>query len=259
MTGFVAIPVRRVSVDGTATTIQRDIVTETPIAIEINGTGYAVMMASPDDLDDFGHGFCLSERLADTVADIVAVDTHATDIGIILRITLAAALAERSLERIRHRVSDSACGLCGVENLEQALRPLPRVTATTMATENNVFSALAALRRHQPLNAATGAVHAAAACAPDGRILLVREDVGRHNAFDKLIGAMQRRRLEWNGGFALLTSRCSYELVEKAAIANCPMLVTVSLGTTLAVARAREAGIRLVMLARPDTLLVAVD
>jgi FdhD protein len=152
-------------------------------------------------------------------------------------------------------VSESACGLCGVENLHQALRPLPRVTATATASEAAIFAALAALPALQPLNAATGAAHAAALCDADGGVRLVREDIGRHCAFDKLIGAMFRAGIGWQGGFAVLTSRCSYELVEKAALANCPMLVTLSLATTLAIERAQEAGIRLIVLARPDAAL----
>ena len=118
-----------------------------------------------------------------------------------------------------------------------------------------VFAALAAMRGHQPSNAATGAAHAAMLCDADGAIRLAREDVGRHNAFDKLIGAMARAGIGWDGGFALLSSRCSYELVEKAALARCPMLVTVSAATDLALARARAAGLTLVHLARDDAVL----
>ncbi|KTT62565.1 formate dehydrogenase accessory sulfurtransferase FdhD, partial [Sphingomonas endophytica] len=116
-------------------------------------------------------------------------------------------------------------------------------------------AALAAMRDHQPLNRATGAAHAAMVCDADGRVRLAREDVGRHNAFDKLIGAMARQGLDWDGGFALLSSRCSYELVEKAALAGCPMLVTVSAATSLALERAASAGLTLVSLARDDAVL----
>jgi FdhD protein len=159
------------------------------------------------------------------------------------------------IERVRHRITESSCGLCGIENLEQAIRPLPRVAQATLASEDAIFIALESLRGHQPLNRSTGAVHAAALAAADGTLRLVREDVGRHTAFDKLIGAMFRGALSWDGGFALLSSRCSYELVEKAALADCPLLVTISAPTSLAIARARDAGVRLVVLARPDSLL----
>lgn len=248
---------RRVAPDGEAAGITRELAIEAPIAIEFNGIGYSVMMATPADLTDFAYGFAASERLIAHAGDIVSVDHHRAEAGDILRVTLASARSDILFERVRHRVSESSCGLCGIENLEQALRPLPRVPAASEASDAAIFRALAALDGHQTLNRATGAVHAAARCSAGGEIITVREDVGRHNAFDKLIGAMLRAGAGWNGGFALLSSRCSYELVEKAALANCPMLATVSAPTTLAVERAREANIRLVALARPDAILVA--
>ena len=215
------------------------------------------MMATPADLADFAYGFCLSERLIDTAGEVIDVDTHPAEHGMILRVTLVPERQERVLERVRHRVSESSCGLCGIENLEQALRPLGQVTSTAQADDAAIFRALADLRAHQPLNAATGAVHAAAACAADGRIRLAREDVGRHNAFDKLIGAMLGAGQGWDGGFALLSARCSYELVEKAVLCGCPMLVTVSAPTSLALERAAAAGLRLVTLARADAALLS--
>jgi FdhD protein len=242
-----------------ASPVEREVAVESPIAIEINGLGYAVMMATPADLEDFAFGFCRAERLIDQAADLVDIDTHQAERGIILRITLAAQHAARVAERVRHRVSESSCGLCGIENLDQALRPLPAIRGRSNADSRAIFRALELLRSNQPLNAATGAVHAAALCAADGTIRLVREDVGRHNAFDKLLGAMLRGGLGWDGGFALLSARCSYELVEKAALADCPMLVTISMATALALERAEQAGLLLIVLARPDALLCAGD
>ncbi|KRB82250.1 formate dehydrogenase family accessory protein FdhD [Sphingomonas sp. Root710] len=248
---------RRISATGGAESIERLVADETPIAIEYNGLGYAVLMASAADLDDLAYGFSRAERLIDDPAQIIDVDTHAAEQGMLLRITLREDRLALVAERVRHRVSESSCGLCGIENLEQALRSLPRVEAGTAPADAAVFAALDALHRHQPLNAQTGAVHAAALCGADGAIRLVREDVGRHNAFDKLIGAMLRAGLDWDGGFALLSSRCSFELVEKAALAGCPTLVTVSAPTGLAIDRARDAGLRLIVLARPDAMLAA--
>lgn len=253
----IQLPFARLLPDGSSTLVTRPVAVESPIAIEINGLGYAVMMATPADLDDFAYGFCHSERLIDAPADIVEIAAHETERGGVLRVTLIEDRLDRVVERVRHRVSESSCGLCGIENLEQALRPLPRVTAETRADAAAIFGALGALSAHQPLSAATGAVHAAALCGPDGAIRIVREDVGRHNAFDKLIGAMLRSGSGWDGGFALLTARCSYELVEKAALSGAPMLVTVSMATSLAVARAAEAGLKLVVLARPDAALLS--
>ncbi|MET0241440.1 MAG: formate dehydrogenase accessory sulfurtransferase FdhD [Sphingobium sp.] len=247
----------RLTPQGDRDWITRPVATETPIAIEFNGVGYAVMMASPADLEDFVVGFAFSERLIERVEDVLAIDRHRTAQGKIVRVTLAETCMETVLDRARHRISESSCGLCGIENLEQALRPLPAVTALCRASDAALFAALSALNARQPLNAATGAVHAAARCAADGTILDVREDVGRHNAFDKLIGAMRRAGADWDGGFALLSSRCSYELVEKAALANCPMLVTISAPTDLAIDRADSCGLKLAVLARRDSALLA--
>jgi FdhD protein len=180
---------------------------------------------------------------------------HEAAAGTILRVAVTAAAGERVALRTRHRTSDSSCGLCGIENLEQALRPLPRLPTAWSGSDAAVFAALAGLDDRQRLNRATGAVHAAARCSAAGAILDVREDVGRHNAFDKLIGAMLRAGAGWDGGFALLSSRCSYELVEKAVLSGCPMLATISAPTDLAVRRAGEAGLALRVLARRDALL----
>ncbi len=257
--GAVGTRFRQVLADGGERRLTREVAIERPVAVEFNGIGYAVMMATPADLIDFAYGFALAERLVDSAAEIVAAETHETERGTVLRITLVTARAERILDRVRHRVSESSCGLCGIENLDAALRPIPAVTARATAPREAIFAALAAMRGHQPLNAATGAVHAAMACDAAGAVRLAREDVGRHNAFDKLIGAMARAGQGWDGGFALLSSRCSYELVEKAAIAGCPMLVTVSAPTSLALARAAEAGLTLVALARSDAYLTDAE
>jgi FdhD protein len=255
LTAALPLAFERIGADGCADIGMRAIAEEVPVAIECNGLGYAVLMASPDDLLDLGYGFALTERLIDDARDILDAEVHALDRGIVLRLTLARRVADRVADRVRHRTADSSCGLCGIESLEQALRPLPGRSAVWAGEDQAVFAALHALERAQPLGAATRAVHAAAACTPTGAIRLVREDVGRHNAFDKLIGAMLRDGLHWEGGFALLTSRCSYELVEKAALSDCPMLATISAPTALALARARTAGLELRVLTRPDAML----
>jgi FdhD protein len=245
----------QVGADGSLRPHARAIAEEVPVAIECNGLGYAVLMASPGDLLDLAYGFSLTERLIDSADDVLDAEAHALEHGMLVRMTLVPRVADRVADRVRHRTADSSCGLCGVESLEQALRPLPAQTAPWRGEDAAVFAALGALDTLQPLGAATRAVHGAAACTMDGSIRLVREDVGRHNAFDKLIGAMLRGGMAWEGGFALLTSRCSYELVEKAALSGCPMLATISAPTALALARARQAGLALRVLARPDALL----
>jgi FdhD protein len=247
----------RITPDGAHHAVTRAIADETPVAMEFNGLGYAVLMASASDLIDLGYGFARAERLIDAPKDICDAEVIPQPQGILLRITLATHLVERVAERVRHRVSESSCGLCGIENLEQALRPLPPVTTRSDAPDSAIFAALQALPAHQPLNHATGAVHAAALVGSDGSIRLLREDVGRHNAFDKLIGGMARTGTEWDGGFALLSARCSYELVEKAVLSGCPMLVTLSAPTALALTRAKEAGLKLITLARSDSALLS--
>lgn len=249
---------RRVLATGETSHIERELADEVPIALEFNGIGYAVLMATPSNVEDLVTGFMLAERLQLAGDSIVNVAIHKTDLGLVARATLPADRAGALLDRVRHRASDSSCGLCGIENLEQAMRPLPAVTANSEASEKAIFAAVAALSAVQALNNRTGAVHAAALVDARGSIRLVREDVGRHNAFDKLIGAMRRTGATWDGGFALLSSRCSFELVEKAALADCPMLVTISAPTRLAVERAAAAKLRLRVLARPDALL-AID
>jgi FdhD protein len=228
---------------------------EAPIAIEYNGIGYAVMMATPTDLEDFALGFSLSERIITGQSQLEAVETVETPDGWLLKIQIAQDLVAPMIARVRVRVSESSCGLCGLENLALINHPLPRIDTRAEISTAAVFAALKNLSAHQPLNAHTGGAHAAAFCAHDGRIALAREDVGRHCAFDKMIGAMARAGLSPAQGFALLSSRCSYELVEKAAIAGFPLLVTISTATSLAVSRAGQAGLRLIALARSDKML----
>lgn len=250
----ITLPFDRVTPDSQRTSHARAVIAESPVAIEVNGIGYAVMMATPQDIADFATGFALAERIVTTAGEIESLDRHDTPQGTIVRLTVPPERAAAVRDRVRRRTSDSSCGLCGMDNLDAVHRPLPRVPPAT-AEPAAIFAALAAMRAHQPLNRATGAAHAALLCAQDGTIRVAREDVGRHNAFDKLIGAMARQALGWDGGFALLSSRCSYELVEKAALAACPMLVTVSAATSLALERAAAAGLTLVSLARDDAVL----
>lgn len=236
--------------------IARAVPVEAPIAIEICGISYAVMMATPSDLVDYAIGFALSEGLVSSPQDILDVRTHPVEGGWIVRINLPPEGAKKAITRARVRVTESSCGLCGIDNIEQVLRPLPPVTARIVVDRNAISRALVALPEHQPLSQSTGAVHAAAFCTPAGEIVMAREDVGRHNALDKLIGALAQRTTDPKTGFFLLTARCSYELVEKTVRAGCPMLVTISAPTSLAAERAAKAGLTLVTLARPDAALV---
>ena len=235
---------------------ERQVALEAAVAVEVDGIGYAVMMMTPADLGAFAVGFMLTERLADTADDVVGVEPFEAEAGWIVRITLAERCRGRIHDRVRHRTSDTGCGLCGIENLEQLRRSVSHTRPRPEADASALFRALSALRDHQPLNAATGAVHAAAACSREGAIIATYEDVGRHNALDKLVGATARDGIS---GFVLVTSRVSFEMVDKALVAGAPMLVGVSAPTTLAIEHARTHGLTLVALARADAMLVLVD
>jgi len=254
------LPVHRLGFGGVADRdLHRSIPTEAPVSIEVCGLGYAVMMATPSDLEDYAVGFALSEGLAGRAGEIEEVDVDEVEGGWALRIWLPPDRRDAVLERARMRVSESSCGLCGMENIEQVLRPLPKVAARIATNRTAIGAALSSLRDWQPLGRATGAVHAAAFCEPAGTILCVREDVGRHNALDKLIGALARSGIDPATGFILLSARCSYELIEKTVRAGCPMLVTISAPTSLAVERAIASGLTLVTLARADSALIVND
>jgi FdhD protein len=237
----------------------RKVPIEAPVALEFCGLGYAVMMVSPDNLEDFIVGHAVAEGLVKIAADVTDVDVAQVEGGWIARAQLPEDAREAIFARARIRVSDSSCGLCGVDSIAEALRPSPRVNATIKTSRKAIARALAALYGRQPLNLATGAVHAAAFCDTDGQILQVREDVGRHNALDKLVGAMGRDGFGMADGFILLSARCSFELVEKAVRSGAPMLVTISAPTSLAVERAKAAGLTLVSLARADSGLIVND
>ncbi|MDF8332106.1 formate dehydrogenase accessory sulfurtransferase FdhD [Novosphingobium cyanobacteriorum] len=250
-------PFREVHEDGRAPAERtRPLAIETPIALEINGIGYAVMMATPIDLTDYALGFCISEQLIASKQQFLSADAvEVPSGGWMLRIQLEAAAGAPLMERARLRLAEGSCGLCGIESLQQVLKPLQSISTPSQPVSTHVFSALRALPEHQPLGRETRAVHAAAFCTPEGEIVLAREDVGRHNAFDKLIGALAHAGIDPSTGFALLTARCSFELVQKAIIAGMPALATLSAASTMAVEQARRHGLHLITLLRDDSYL----
>ncbi len=247
--------VKQISADGTSHAITRDFVPEVPVALEFNGLAYAVMMATPTDLADFALGFALTEGLAGSAANVADLDVVEVEKGWICRAQLSGLGIEKLTERVRTRVAESSCGLCGIENLEAVSQPLPKVAAHDPLEPAAIFAALSKLRDHQPLTKQTGAAHAAAFCTPEGAILHAREDVGRHNAMDKLVGALASAGQDAGEGFILSSARCSYEIVEKAVRAGATRLVTISLPTSMAVERAKAAGLSLWCLARDDSVI----
>lgn len=227
---------------------------EVPVAVSYDGAPFAVMMASPGDLQDFAYGFSLTEGRA-VPGDIVAIEVRSVLEGLLLDIrTRNPASGDTVPERLLP--GRSGCGICGNRLLEDVVkRPAP--VGDSVAVELAALEiALAALHDRQPLNAATGATHAAAWASPEGTLLLVREDVGRHNALDKLIGAMMRSEVDPTQGFALVTSRASYEMVTKAAVAGIGLLAAISAPTALAVDLARDCGLTLAGFARPGRQVV---
>ena len=250
------------SIDGTASrTVERrdthgirrvrdDIACEVPVALHYNGLPFAVLMATPCDLPDLALGFSLSEALiAD--ADELRIDGIAESLdGIGIRMTIPAERHAALSARQRNLPGYGGCGVCGNASIDDVLRAPARIEDAPPIEQAALHRALASLHRRQPLNAATGATHAAGFADRDGELQLVREDVGRHNALDKLIGAMAAQRVEAGSGFAIVTSRASYELAMKAAQVGIPLLAAISAPTTLAIALAGSANLCLVGFAR---------
>jgi len=231
---------------------KRIIPEETAVALSYDGGTYAVMMATPQNLEDFALGFSIAEGLVSSAAEIRQLDIVEHDAGIELRMWLAEPRTAALNERRRHLAGPTGCGLCGIESLEEAVRSLPRVREGATFAPADIMRALDALSPRQELNRQTRAIHAAAFWRPDTGLVEVREDVGRHNALDKLAGALVRDNVSRHNGMVLLTSRVSVEMVQKTAVIGAPLIVAVSAPTALAVRTAESAGITLVAVARND-------
>ena len=228
---------------------------EVPVALLINSTSYAVMMATPADLQDFAIGFALSEGLVRLVSHIdnVLAMPSSDGISVDLAIDETKLIRERMISRsMEGRVG---CGLCGIEEMADAIRMPRGKLHQTVVSVQAIAKAFTALPQHQPMNATNRTVHAAAWCSVDGAILLAREDVGRHNALDKLIGAMARGNVRPEKGFVLMSSRCSFELVQKCAMVGIGALATISAPTALALKLAKQSGLKLAALSKTGIMI----
>lgn len=245
-----------------------DIACEVPVALEYNGVSHAVMMVSPDYLTEFALGFSLSEGILHDPKELFDVQVRPEKLGYTVAMTISSRRWTELKQRRRNLTGRTGCGLCGTESLEQAIRVLPSVTAPTV-TDQAIQNALTQLNTHQPMQVNTGACHGAAWCNADGDILVAREDIGRHNALDKLIGTLKQanppshlsdddlspnlcNNLSNNHpGFALISSRASVEMVQKCCTVGIGALVAVSAPTSLAIELAQQSGLLLIGFARP--------
>ena len=230
----------------------RAIPEETALALTYNGGTYAVMMGTPQNLEDFAIGFSLSEGVVQSPEEISSLEIVDLDDGIELRMWLAEDKAARLTERRRHIAGPTGCGLCGIDSIAEAVRPAAIVASGRSFSPRELMTAMAAMSPLQPINVETRAVHAAAFWTPADGIVALREDVGRHNALDKLAGALAQAGTPASEGIVLLTSRVSVEMVQKTAAIGAGVMVAVSAPTALAVKMAEAAGITLVAVARAD-------
>lgn len=260
--GSIHRPARRLTAGGSEA-LDEIVAEEVAVALVYNGISHAVMMATPCDLEDFARGFSFTERIVEKASEVYDIDVEdmrdsAGVRGIEVRLEIAAQRMAGLQERRRTLAGRTGCGLCGVDSLEAALRPVPTVTGLGSVRRQAIEQAMAALPAEQRLNRFNGATHAAGWASADGMLVAVREDVGRHNALDKLAGALMARAsagaaLE-PGGFVVVTSRCSYEMVQKAAALGATAIAAVSAPTSLAIETAEQAGIALVAFVREGRL-----
>ena len=231
---------------------------EEPVALVYNRRSFAVMLASPADLEDFGLGFSLCEGIIVGAAELQDLEIRRVEAGLTVQMTIPSVRAAALMGRRRALEGRSGCGLCGIESLEALRQTPPRVQAPRVEPAA-IASAFDQLNDHQPMRAINHSVHGAAWCDRFGRIMLAREDVGRHTALDKLIGAMSRHGLDFADGFAVMSSRCGFELVQKAAAVGIGLLASVSAPTTMALSMARKAGMTLAVSARGKGIVLLND
>jgi FdhD protein len=249
------LPVQRWT-RGTLASTTDTIAEEMPVALVYHDVPHVVMLATPADLEDYAYGFTLSEGLVASVDEIRGVEVLQGEASADVKISVAWERFTQLLQRRRNLAGRTGCGLCGAETAEDAIRECPPVPPGISLSTAELHAAIAQLAARQPINARTGSVHAAAWVVPGRGIEVVREDVGRHNALDKTIGALARTRADFATGYMLITSRASYEMVQKCATVGISLLVALSAPTAFAVRLAQRAGLTLVAFARADQHVV---
>jgi FdhD protein len=253
-----AVPAVRVDA-GSARAVVEQIAEEAPIALVYNGVPHVVVMASPANLEDLALGFSLTEAVIGTAAELGGIEIVPEKTGYTIYLSVPSERVAAIEQRRRNMTARTGCGVCGAETIEQAMRAVPKVAGARRVTRQAMTAAMEQLPSLQTLNAATGATHAAAWANLDGQLQLLREDVGRHNALDKLIGALAAGGMDTAQGFAVITSRASYEMVQKAAMAGIGLLAAVSAPTALAIRIAHEAGVTLAGFVRGERCMVYAD
>ncbi|WP_376996047.1 formate dehydrogenase accessory sulfurtransferase FdhD [Azospirillum himalayense] len=235
---------------------EEKIVDEVPVGLLYADDLFAVMLATPTDLEDFATGFSLSEGIVGSADELAVTAIDELTDGVRIRMQLPVERLAALLRRKRNLMGGSGCGRCGTDSFAETLRPLDPVRSTACFAPDAIRRAMAALPSGQSLNRETGAVHAAGFARPDGELVAVREDVGRHNALDKLIGALARARIDPTGGFVVVSSRCSFELVHKTAAAGIPLIAAISAPTSLCLGFAATVGVGVVAFVRESRLTV---
>lgn len=254
-TALVRVPVEKWDADQRSI-CEDDVAEEVPVALEYNGISHAVMMASPMDLENFALGFSLSEEILNSRSELYDCEIVIGEKGIQVQMQIATERFVLLKDKRRNLTGRTGCGLCGAETLDQAIRQ-PKITAgTTRFSAAQIYAGMRAMQRQQKLQHHTGATHAAAWMAADGGVELIREDVGRHNALDKLIGAMAENTIDFSNGAALITSRASYEMVQKSATMGIGFLAAISAPTSLAIHLAEEANVSLIGFVRENSHVV---
>ncbi|MEY3789844.1 MAG: formate dehydrogenase associated protein [Pseudomonadota bacterium] len=238
-------------------TIANDVIAvEVPVALEYNGISHVVMLASPADLENFALGFSLSEGIIQQASELYACEVESTEAGWLVHLEIAAERFMLLKQRRRNLAGRTGCGLCGTESLEQVTRCTTAVMHRHHFAEASIVNGMQAMQNLQPLQKQSGATHAAAWMNAQGNVEFVREDVGRHNALDKLIGVMAEHQLDFSAGVLLITSRASYEMVQKAAIMNVGVIAAISAPTSFAVELAEKTGVTLMGFMRDQSYVV---